>query len=193
MLYFAYGSNVWQPRLEERLGPCPRVGTAWLEAHILRFHKDGRDGSGKCDIRHTGHPEHRVYGVIFELSEEQKRRLDVFEGCDYVTYEVPVQSTAGALEVFAYQALERAVDPNAKPFSWYKALVLKGALEAGFPDDYLDSIRAVEAVLDSDSRRHDRHIRLLEGSAREPAPAPARSRARFGIWPRTDAGETEIP
>lgn len=164
MLYFAYGSNVWQRRIEERLGTCRRVGTAWVDEHLLRFHKDGCDGSGKCNIEPTGYLEHRIYGVVFEVDEGQKRRLDVFEGDDYTTYEVLAQSAAGPLETFAYRALARAVNPGAAPFTWYKALVLRGALEAGFPEHYVEAIRAVEAVRDPDERRHELHAALLSGA-----------------------------
>ncbi len=164
MLYFAYGSNVWQRRIEERLGTCRRVGTAWMDEHLLRFHKDGCDGSGKCNIEPTGGAEHRIYGVVFEISEQQKRRLDLFEGPDYSTYEILAQSDVGQLEALAYRALARAINPAAAPFTWYKALVLKGALEAGFPEHYVERIRAVEAVPDPDGRRHELHFALLGGA-----------------------------
>lgn len=165
MFYFAYGSNMLQARIEERLGPCHRVGTAWLTEHMLRFHKDGRDGSGKCDIALTGDTLDRVYGVVFEIRTEQKRRLDVFEGADYSTYQVRVRNEAGILEAFAYRALGHAVNPNAVPFTWYKTLVLAGARNAGFPDPYIAAIRAVEAVPDPNGQRHARHLSLLDALA----------------------------
>lgn len=164
MLYFAYGSNVWQRRIEERLGTCRRVGMAWVDEHVLRFHKDGMDGSGKCNIELTGSIEHRIYGVVFEINEHQKQRLDVFEGPDYSTYDILAQSEVGELEAFAYRALSRAINPAAAPFTWYKALVLKGALEAGFPEHYVEHIRRVEAVSDPDAKRHELHLDLLGGA-----------------------------
>ena len=49
LLYFAYGSNLHPERLRERVPSAESLGVARLEAHVLRFHKRGRDGSGKCD------------------------------------------------------------------------------------------------------------------------------------------------
>jgi len=161
MLYFAYGSNMWQPRIEERLGACRRVTPAWIDGYALRFHKDGRDGSGKCNALFTGRPEDRLWGVVFDISASQKRRLDVFEGRDYHAVDVAAQHDAGALDVYLYVARRSAIDALSRPFEWYKALVLHGARVNQFPEAYLAAIERVPATEDPDRERHATHMKLI--------------------------------
>ena len=61
MLHFGYGSNMYKARIECRLGPCDWLGAASLTGFVLRFHKRGRDGSGKCDALRTGDPADRLH------------------------------------------------------------------------------------------------------------------------------------
>jgi len=76
MRYFAFGSNMWVPRIEARLDRCTLVCAAWMDGWALRFHKRGRDGSGKCDAFRTDAPRDRLRGIVYELSAAQKFRLD---------------------------------------------------------------------------------------------------------------------
>jgi len=161
MLYFAYGSNMWRARIEERLGPCRPVATARLEGRALRFHKAGGDGSGKCDAFLTGAGGDVLYGVVYEITAAQRRLLDRFEGPGYAASRLAVQSRAGVLDAFAYVAHETVLDPGARPFDWYKALVLEGARRARLPHAYIDRIRAVDAIPDPDPERATRHRALL--------------------------------
>ena len=80
MKYFAYGSNMSLARLQQRTPEVRRLSSCVLPGHSLRFHKAGRDGSGKCDAFLTGNPRDRVMGALFELCPEQKPDLDRVEG-----------------------------------------------------------------------------------------------------------------
>lgn len=53
MKYFAYGSNMSLLRLWQRVPSAVRIGVFTLQGHQLRFHKLGKDGSGKCDAYQT--------------------------------------------------------------------------------------------------------------------------------------------
>jgi hypothetical protein len=81
MKYFAYGSNMSLARLQARTPSARRLGTAVLESHDLRFHKAGKDGSGKCDVVHTGGAE-CVYGVLYEIDAERDRLERAIHGTD---------------------------------------------------------------------------------------------------------------
>lgn len=83
--YFAYGSNMSRARLEARVGPCQDRGHAWLDGFDLRFHKRGRDGSGKCDAFATGARTHILHGVLFGMSAAQREALHLFEGPGYAS------------------------------------------------------------------------------------------------------------
>ena len=154
MLCFGYGSNMPKARIEGRVGPCERLGPAFLPGYTLRFHKlSKKDGSGKCDAFRTGSPDDRLWGVLDRLSDGQLVELDRFEGPGY--HRVTVQVTCGkrALDAVLYVAKPDAIISGLHPFEWYKAWVLMGARELALPIDYVESIEAVHAVLDPDPRR----------------------------------------
>ena len=51
IVYFAYGSNMSQRRLQARVPSATFLGIGILLGHALAFHKiSKKDGSGKCDI-----------------------------------------------------------------------------------------------------------------------------------------------
>ena len=162
--YFAYGSNMARPRLEQRVGRCRALGHGWLEGFDLRFHKRGRDGSGKCDAFATGAAGDVVHGVLYGMSQQQRERLDGFEGPDYSVLTLTVTHRGGVVEAFLYAARAHAIRSELEPFDWYKALVAAGARQAGLPAVYRARIAAAPARPDPDLERA-RANRAILGSA----------------------------
>jgi hypothetical protein len=80
VIYFAYGSNMLTPRLRHRAPSSVLLSTASLPQHRLRFHKRSKDGSGKCNAYPTADASDAVYGALFEIPQEEKRKLDRTEG-----------------------------------------------------------------------------------------------------------------
>jgi len=159
--YFAYGSNMSLPRLAARIASAQPLGVARLAGHRLCFHKAGRDDSAKCDAYRTAGDEDRVLGVLFEIDAAERAVLDRYEGLGqgYDVHTVAVTLAGGRrLTAFTYRATH--IDPALRPYLWYKAHVLHGALQHGLPDDYVAAIRAVTAVADPDAGRHQREMAL---------------------------------
>ena len=160
MYYFAYGSNLFRRRIEQRLGSCRLHGSGWLDGYTLQFHKTSKDSSGKCNVYQTGDNTDRVYGALFELTPQQKLTLDGFEGSGYDSKAVPIRSECGDIKAETYIAKPNSIDFSLLPFDWYKAFVVEGAREVGFPSGY---------------------IRLLEGTNSLKDPDPGRSHANWSI------------
>ena len=72
VLYFAYGSNMSSERLRARTPSATSLGRARLPGYTLRWHKLGRDGSGKCDIEPSNAPRAAVWGVLYEIDSAEK-------------------------------------------------------------------------------------------------------------------------
>ena len=52
-------------------------------------------------------------------------------------------------------------DRAAEGLDWYRALVVAGAQESAFLNQYISALAAVTAVADPDAGRARRHLRLL--------------------------------
>ncbi|MDV6315327.1 gamma-glutamylcyclotransferase family protein [Idiomarina sp. HP20-50] len=155
MLYFAYGSNMSSARLQKRVPSAVPLGCYKLEEHDLRFHKVGKDNSGKGDAYITHNKNDVVYGALFRIEESEKPALDRAEGLGqgYREKEINVIDLAGGIEsAVTYTAI--MIDESLKPYSWYLNHVLRGAEENGLPENYIEEkILAVEAVKDSNTER----------------------------------------
>ena len=149
--YFAYGSNMATSRLRQRAPSARPVAVAWLPGHVLRWHKLGRDGSGKCDVCAAGAcAEDAVWGVLFDIEQADKPGLDAAEGLGvgYDERMVHVQTDGGQRRAVTYQAKPDRIDPKLRPRQWYKAYVLAGAREHGLPAAYVAQLAAAPAEAD---------------------------------------------
>lgn len=161
MLYFAYGSNMPSARLLARVPSAEHVGTGHLYCHTLCFHKVSVDGSGKCDAFHTGEQCDYVIGVIYRINPIHKDELDRIEGLGwgYEEREVTVKTAAGEeITAFTYCAIK--IDPDKKPYLWYKHHVVTGAQEHDLPKEYIDAIRTVETTEDPDPQRAEKELKI---------------------------------
>jgi AIG2-like family len=151
-------------RLRERTPSAQPIGIGSVMEHQLRWHKKSRDGSGKCDIFFTGDPDHQVQGVLFEISESEKERLDSFEGLHHGYEEkmVEVITTSGLVSAITYYAT--IIDEKCRPYEWYKRYVVEGAIEYGLPEGYVQLLNSVDAIKDPDQDRHQSETRIVEGS-----------------------------
>lgn len=149
--YFAYGSNLWQPRLECRVGRVRPMGVARLGGYALHWHKRSQDGSGKCDIVPADGGE--VFGVVYELDALKLRLLDRAEGVGkgYERGTVTVEIEGHTVEAATYMAT--SVDTGLIPYDWYHDLVIKGARWHGVPVAYVEALERQPARADLDAVR----------------------------------------
>jgi hypothetical protein len=156
VVYFAYGSNMSTVRLRERVPSCKPIGVAKLPGYELRFHKRGRDKSGKCNAFASGN-DNGVVGVLFSFDPAERATLDQHEGLGrgYERAMVTVINDQGRRrKVLTYLATPDYIDDGLKPFSWYKDFVLSGGMEHGLPPEYIAKyIQPVEAIEDPNKAR----------------------------------------
>lgn len=157
--YFAYGSNMLAQRLQRRCKTARVVGTAWVDGYELVFHKKSIDRSGKATIAKAD--KMRVYGVLFELDDNDRNNLDRAEGDGYSRIDdFVVQAGAGPIVVTTYIVSPEKKDSALLPYDWYLDLVIAGATHAPFPAAYLEWLRAHKSLPDPDSQRRS-HIEAL--------------------------------
>jgi len=176
--YFAYGSNLLTRRLRDpaRAPSAVALGVAWAPGFVMRFHKIGTDGSGKCTLIPTGDDADAVYGVLYEFADSDLAGLDREEGVHlggYARHALWLRLANGdTAEAMTYIAGEPYIDPVCLPFDWYRDLVVAGAREHGLPPAYVEALTQTPAVPDPDAARAAQARRLLEG----PFPTPPGAR-----------------
>ncbi len=154
MNYFAYGSNMSLLRLKARVPSAQRLGSFYLHSHDLRFHKTGRDGSGKCDAHYTNDQTDIVWGSVFTFEPHEKVGLDHAEGLGFEYDEKIVNvidENNNAIDALMYYAIN--LDKIQRPYSWYKDHVLIGAKESNLAEHYISKITATESIEDLDISR----------------------------------------
>lgn len=147
-LYFAYGSNMLSARLIARCPSAKLVGVASVDSHSLGFSKKSVDGSGKATLIKQS-AQFQTPGVLFEIGLAERDALDKFEGAgngyDRVD-DFRVTKTGQFIVATTYIASE--IQNDLAPYDWYLALVVAGALEHGFDDQYTSWLRSIETMTD---------------------------------------------
>lgn len=161
-LYFAYGSNMLSTRLLARTPSAAYRGNAVLRGYELRWHMASVDGSGKCDMVTSDHPEAFVAGVLYEIALSEKPSLDQAEtlGVGYSDHLLHVETPTGPCGAWAYIGLK--VEPGLEPYDWYHAIVVAGAREHGLPAKYIAMLEAAPRKPDPDPERTRRHLALID-------------------------------
>jgi len=165
--YLAYGSNLHPARLEARLGPVKSLGKVALPGWRLCFDKRGSDGSAKANLRAAPGSQHQAWGALFELDRTQYIALDQFEGVGrgYETFWLDLTLNDREQPALTYLSPSHWRATEAKPYAWYRDLVLAGARYHGFPEAYCAAIAAVPAEADPDRKRARRQQALLGSMA----------------------------
>lgn len=159
--YFAYGSNMHFARMIERLSRVRFLETAVLGEHTIRFHKRGRDGSGKCSV--IADPQCRVAGAIYQLETKALSRLDRIEGSGYRRIPVAVRGARSGRRYRAncYMAKAVAIEESLIAYDWYRDIVAAGAVAVGLPAAYVAWLSSFPARRDPNRRRHRQNVALL--------------------------------
>lgn len=161
LLHFAYGSNMCEGRLCARVPSAHFVTVAGLPEHVLRFHKSSKDGSGKADAHRTGNQRDIVWGVVFTINDNEKPNLDEAEGLGKGYWERPVKVFGANGEVYTacmYYADKNCIEPDLKPYSWYKTFVVEGARRHRLPPDYIAMLENVQAKEDKNKERVKKNL-----------------------------------
>ncbi len=147
-------------RLQARIPKSELIDKCVLNGYALAFHKDSeKDGSGKCNI--VVHEESIVYGALFEILECDLLVLDAYEGPGYDRKLIEVDLFSGG-KILAHVYIANTIDPNIKPYTWYKHHVLAGAKELGLPLSYIEYIESFSAMPDSDTARSITELSIYE-------------------------------
>ena len=152
-------------KASERAPSAEFVDTGYIACRRLTFDKLSSDRSGKCsgkcDAEETGNETDRVYGVMFEIDCSHKAALDRAEGCGkgYELETVEVITKHSTVRARTYIATRK--QRGLRPYHWYKAFVVAGAIEHGLPNNYVEWLRVFESTEDPNVCRRAKNEALL--------------------------------
>jgi hypothetical protein len=151
--YFAYGSNMQSATLRGRRGVAyARAVPARVPGWRLVLDKPPLISVGHGFANIVPDADGEVLGVIFELSDDDFSHVELTEGVrigNYDVVDVDAHPLAGEAPVRARSLSSRRRDPVLRPSVRYMTLIIEGAVEHGLPDDYVATLRAIEAVEES--------------------------------------------
>jgi hypothetical protein len=153
MIYFAYGSNLDERQMAIRCPGGRMTGVAQLAHHRICFPR--RSPIRNCavaSIEPFSGP--LVWGVTYDLTGDDLRRLDAREGYDperppeqnrYNRVSVRVVRLRGEpVDAYTYVATP---EPNpGLPSPSYMKQIITAAAAHGFPEDYLKMLRELPAA-----------------------------------------------
>ncbi len=163
--YFAYGSNMLSERLRRRCPSAKAIGFAVASGYILKFSKESDDNSGKATLVVSTDPKRQVFGEMFVIENGDLCKLDEAEGkgkdynrCD--KFSVTVAPDWKQAQVTTYIASACAIDDSLKPYDWYLALAIAGALQHKLPETWIAKLREFHYIADPKPNRKTRKIAI---------------------------------
>jgi hypothetical protein len=146
-LYFAYGSNLSTRQMHSRCPGARPVGPAVLYGWNLRFCVAAPHlGGATAGIEPSQHDNDLVWGLVWDLSTEDKSNLDATEHGGYKPLIVRVKFVGSGQDesAFTYVPVERQTQPTAAASAYLNDMI------AGATEHHLDELRArLERIRDN--------------------------------------------
>lgn len=148
--YFAYGSNLCRQRLALSSPSLKKIAIGQLDRYALAFaHESKRWNGGVATVHESDNADDCVWGLIWEIDLKEKSALDDQEGVAQQVYrplEVVIRMLNGEhIKCRTYQLTDvGGVHQYADPSPQYHQLILEGAMENDFPEDYINMLKNVK-------------------------------------------------
>ncbi|MBU4501193.1 MAG: gamma-glutamylcyclotransferase [Nanoarchaeota archaeon] len=154
VLYFAYGSNMLLSQIGKRLknpdlSPCCVV---YAEDRTLIFpRKSDKQKGGVASIEEK--KDDKVFGAVFEITDEELKKLDSFEGykkgCKNNRYEhreIELKKEDGTIiRAITYVANKKGIY---LPSQYYMNKIIRGATECKLPETYIQKLKRIKTKVD---------------------------------------------
>jgi len=142
LLYFAYGANMDARHMEGRVRDARVVAPGRLDGFGLAFNvysTEWEGGAANLEVDEGGH----VWGVLWEVPEEETGGLDAFQGHPtfYRREEVVVQGPAGQVIAWTYRVAHQG-GSYVRPTDEYVNRVKSAIRVHGLPPEALDILDA---------------------------------------------------
>lgn len=151
VLYFAYASNMLDSELEKYGFKYLSKRNGYLEGYKLIFNIKSKYGGQFATANIKAKKGVRIYGVVYEITEDELKKLDAKEGVHLGQYErikVRINYIGGSPveDVITYRACEEFVKKNLLPSKKYIQIIVDGALNNKLPVYYIARLKKVKTA-----------------------------------------------
>ena len=130
MLYFAFGSNLYQKQMKKRCKDSKYIGCHKLKGYKLVF-RHMYYGGGVADVERKKNSI--VLGAIYRISKKDEKELDIYEDFPKV-YIKKYFKYFGRKVMFYYMPKKTKPVPPSKR---YLNLIIKGYKDCGYRNNYI--------------------------------------------------------
>ena len=130
MLYFAFGSNLYQKQMKKRCKDSKYIGCHKLKGYKLVF-RHLYYGGGVADVEKKKNST--VLGAIFKITKTDEKKLDVYEDFPKV-YIKKYFKLYGRKVMFYYMPKKTKTIPPSKR---YLNLIIQGYKDCGYKNNYI--------------------------------------------------------
>lgn len=162
MILFAYASNMNVDEIATSITSAKKIAIGYLPGYSFIFNRKAADLSAKANIIACEELDAKVWGVLIEVSEEDKQRF--FVGHDDIGL-IPVtcyDANGKAYEAEVFITPPHAITNYELPYDWHKEKILTYARHQNLPEEYLHQIELMEAKPDPDQKRRQRRLAELK-------------------------------
>jgi len=147
MLYFSYGSFLDSETLKRHCPKAHYVGKAILPNWEVQFNFLSRTYKGGVTGIEPAVAK-LVRGVLYDVSNEELQHLDSIEGVPEGIYYRQTIFVVDELGMPMKAVTYRTTNPRGpfKPMRKYLDLMIKGAIEHGLEQDYIQQLEAIETI-----------------------------------------------
>ncbi len=131
--YLAYGSNLNVQQMKHRCPGAKPIGTAWIKDYQLLF-KGSKTGSYLTIEKAE---KSKVPVAVWEVSEADERRLDLYEGCPNFYYKTEMEVAVNRRKIKAFVYIMHEERQLGIPSSHYVRTCIQGYRDFGFNLKYL--------------------------------------------------------
>jgi gamma-glutamylcyclotransferase (GGCT)/AIG2-like uncharacterized protein YtfP len=142
LLYFAYGSNMNPNQMYERIGREITPKLALLKNYELIFPRKSiiQKGGVASIIEKMGEV---VYGVIYELNDNEMEKLDKYEGKGYAYDRININVLKDNEEISCETYIAKK-EGDFLPSEEYLKKIITGAKINNLPSEYLEKLEKIE-------------------------------------------------
>ena len=119
------------------------------------------EGNGKGNVEETKKSEDKVYGVIFEIKDEEEKHLteDIEKGYDQKKEWIFDEKTNKKVKAVMY--FKKKPTKGLRPLDWYQAYIVEGAEENKLPKSYIIKLKTVKSKRDGHPEKRKADVEML--------------------------------